>query len=736
MSKKKPETKNKPVGFLDRLAQNIALKGAVDLSRDANGKPDPYKAAGIAFGMGHNSPWEVSTLAGMLGAEGAFDPEPSELDSDTFWADTTPDFDSDPTLFRKMYPDAHEKILHDIQNKWRETCEDGSAYGISHTDYETEKEYQAALRQAKYGWRDKYPKEQSKHSIYASMFETEEEYLMAVSNAEQKALQEQQAIEAEKRAKEEEYQRKYGWRETCEDGSSYYISPKSYETLIEYEDALNAAKLRRRKRKEAEAKGDYDPFLVEGFYQMSSSELTSRYNKEMLAIDPANYPNQRQYKAACMLCDIRYGQASFFYANEKVETALRCKAILEDKDVLATRYLTVDGDFLIAQAVQENLHIPLPFTDEDEEQIASCHEVIGHIAKNDAQKALDVWSWILHTFCPFLDYTPFESLMCTYEGEQGESLPKGFDDLLLARLLTDDYMWKCLMPSLFCIGAVVHHYISVGNMDEAKKRFSQAISSSPPNKYHDLVAEMVKRCNNEEEIESLEFVRDTLLPIAEEAQSKTRYSYADNYAKVREYIGIHITHVELKSPKYAFSRRFAWRAACQDGKPYGVDPLDYLTVEDYDKAIEKKKKASERTWKADWKHRMAAQARLLHLDVADYANETAYIEAANEAIRKLTSSPKDNLREQTTNTPNLSAPPTIDEDVYYFCGVLFPGNDKVYHYLTEDPNLQIGDIVSVPSRNIHGATEVMVVSIGVYTEEAAPYPVEAATYILGKIDED
>ena len=51
----------------------IALAGAVEASKDKNGKPDPYKAAGMAMGMGNFSLEDQMRLGAMLGAQGAFD---------------------------------------------------------------------------------------------------------------------------------------------------------------------------------------------------------------------------------------------------------------------------------------------------------------------------------------------------------------------------------------------------------------------------------------------------------------------------------------------------------------------------------------------------------------------------------------------------------------------------------------------------------------------------------------
>ena len=60
-------------GFFEELAKNIALAGAVEASKDENGKLDPYKAAGMAMGMGNFSFEDQMRLGAMLGAPGAFD---------------------------------------------------------------------------------------------------------------------------------------------------------------------------------------------------------------------------------------------------------------------------------------------------------------------------------------------------------------------------------------------------------------------------------------------------------------------------------------------------------------------------------------------------------------------------------------------------------------------------------------------------------------------------------------
>lgn len=96
-------------GFFDSLIEdlqkNMDCQLAIELSKDKDGKPDPYKAAGMAAGMGHSSFSDTMMLGAMLGAQGAFDDD----DSDSVLSDDIqPDFppfypidDSDETVIEK-----------------------------------------------------------------------------------------------------------------------------------------------------------------------------------------------------------------------------------------------------------------------------------------------------------------------------------------------------------------------------------------------------------------------------------------------------------------------------------------------------------------------------------------------------------------------------------------------------------------------------------------------------------
>ena len=71
-----------------------------------------------------------------------------------------------------------------------------------------------------------------------------------------------------------------------------------------------------------------------------------------------------------------------------------------------------------------------------------------------------------------------------------------------------------------------------------------------------------------------------------------------------------------------------------------------------------------------------------------------------------------------------------DKTVYTFCGVRFPGWQRVYYYRTNDETLAVGDQVLVPGRD--GPAPAEVVSIQKHRRDTAPYPVDRAKFVVGR----
>lgn len=60
-------------GFLENLLDTLALRASVEDSKDANGKPNPYRATGIAYALrGDLSTADIFNLGGELANQGAF----------------------------------------------------------------------------------------------------------------------------------------------------------------------------------------------------------------------------------------------------------------------------------------------------------------------------------------------------------------------------------------------------------------------------------------------------------------------------------------------------------------------------------------------------------------------------------------------------------------------------------------------------------------------------------------
>ena len=126
--------------------------------------------------------------------------------------DDSDDFDDDLDFIGKS-----DSYSDEPESSWRDTCEDGSEYGLDPQDYDNEDEYLDALNEAKYEWRDFCDDEGYEYDIDPEDYETEDEYNAAVRED------------------------KYGWRDTCDDGADYSINPEDYETEDDYLEALGEA---------------------------------------------------------------------------------------------------------------------------------------------------------------------------------------------------------------------------------------------------------------------------------------------------------------------------------------------------------------------------------------------------------------------------------------------------------------------------------------------------------------
>ncbi len=110
------------------------------------------------------------------------------------------------------------------------------------------------------------------------------------------------------------------------------------------------------------------------------------------------------------------------------------------------------------------------------------------------------------------------------------------------------------------------------------------------------------------------------------------------------------------------------------------------------------------------------------LDPADYELSEPFVYSPSRRAAEIAPPP--------APQPTPVQPPA--PKTYRFVSVRFTGDDRVYAYRTYDRSIRPGDRVIVPARPQNGPAPGTVVSVGDYTEGAAPYPPDKAKLVLRK----
>jgi len=554
------------------------------------------------------------------------------------------DFDSD------LFDDT------DISDKyeWRLYCEDGFEFGVDPEDYSTEEEYNEALNEAKYGWRDNCESVLDT-GVDPEDFETEDEY--------------QDALEEERTA----------WRDTCEDGTDYGVEPTDYETEEEYEEALADAQ---------ESK--------------NNAGITLNISLECPALDKLDeikeedYPNKRRYNAAYTLAN-----EFLIYSNDEYEKKEKacCRFILDKADtILAANYLSHDGGFLYAQAIKDNFSIPCSLPDEDETREMEFSQILCKIAKRDVPLSFEIWSWCLEKFLPYSEYDDFcGNDLCVEVIDDLYSFPDGYKTKLVHYMSDNDSFCKSVMMSsdepANSIPELIAEAIKEKLFKTANTLFKYGLEKAEKEwkKINAFTEGVILWCKNYEELESMEFFRDNLLPMVKAIQLGM---VQDEITEWEKDIAEYINRVEDECEQYAFSRKNAWRKTVPNGKEYGLDPLYYDTEQEYLEALNDKAKEA---------RQQERDKRLKEQQLAEQAKKQEY---------------------------------ENDKTIYTYCGVLLPFSSRPYSFRTEDDKVKIGDTVIVTVGDDKKEMKGKVVSIGQYSRLGVPYPVEKTKMIVRKIEEE
>lgn len=540
---------------------------------------------------------------------------------------------------------------------------------------------------------------------------------------------------------------KYDWRLYCEDGFSYDVDPEDYEAEEEYEEALNEAKYGWRDNCESisdtgidpedyETEEEYDEALVQAQERTNSIGITMNFSVDCPALDKLdeikeeNYPNKRRYNAAYTLAD-----EFLIYSSDEYEKSEkdRCRFIMDKADaILAANYLTPDGSFLYSQAIKDNFSLPCSLPDEDEIRELEFHEVLCKISRYDIPLSFEIWNWCLETFLPF----------AMYDDSCGNDLSTEVIDDLYD--FPDGYKTKLIQYMSenrnFCNTVISAGDESANNMPELiaeaikEKQTTTALvlfkselkkAKGDWKKINTLTEEVILWCKNYDELESIEYFRDNLLPLVKEISTGM---VQDEIPKWESDIAEYIDRVEDECEQYAYTRKNAWRKTVPDGKKYALNPIDYDTEQEYLEAFNEEKYG----WRKWYKER------------DNYGLDLNSFETQEEYRNALTAKIKEARRQKQTKRSaeqQLKKQDEIqeyekDKTIYTYCGVLLPFSSRPYFFRTEDGSIKIGDTVIVPVGEDKKEIQGKVVSVGQYSRLGVPYPVEKTKMIICKTEEE
>lgn len=592
-----------------------------------------------------------------------------------------------------------------VDTSWREFCEDGSESDIDPEDYETEEEYDDALAEAKQkvAWR-KTCEDGSDVFIDPEDYDTEDEYNEALEEA------------------------RNAWRDTCEDGSEYGLDPEDYDTEDEYNEALE----------EAQA-SELDAISAPTISLQLSVECPALDKLE--EIKEEDYPNKRRFNAAYTLAN-----EFLCYSSKEAEQKDKacCQFIIDYADkITAANYLSYEGGFLYAQAIKDNFQLPVSLPDEDEYREYELSDALCKIAKRNVALSFEVWEWALNTFLPYTQYA---------DGSLTELTSDVIDDLYsfpekyrteLARYMNQhpDFMEKVLNSKAEMSGnldALIAATLKDGLMDLAFTLFKRGLAQAGDDwkKVNELTGDTISWCKNYDELESAEYFKLNMLPLVKVINIGMVQDEIDEWEKgLDEYI----SQVENDCEQYAYTRKNAWRQSVPEGSKYGLDPRYYDSEQEYLEALEEEKYGWRKWYKDD---------DTLGLNANDFETQEEYRKAYDARLeekrqtereqreqerKKLQQQREQERRERVEQEQRIEAEKArVDENIYTFCGVLFPHTLHPYHYRTDDPSIKVGDDVLVPV----GDKETIgkVVSVGQYMRVAAPYPVDKTKFIISKIE--
>ncbi len=536
------------------------------------------------------------------------------------------------------------------------------------------------------------------------------------------------------------------WRDEIEDDFEFDIDPEDYEDQEDYEEALEKAKLNSKTTwcdEESEfnelnaEKVDFEDYDVKDYYGEKSEEADELFSgelemqddfsadmsltfsvevsypgeRQLQQIKESDYPNKRTYDAAYALCEIEHGDPFIPSDTTKEKEAEKYRFILS-QSCIAARYLTKYDGFIYVQAIKEHFDLPINVPDEDNAVNTSFTDFFMELAEEDVSLAIDVWAWCIKEFGAYQIYMENRNTIYNHIIFDIDDYPEEFSDRLIDRLGTDQAFRKGLLTDSPDIPYSVSDFISKALITDRKNIAQEIFNSAMQNPVatgkwkEDVLERLISDSSNWEELETMEAVRQYILPLAKKMSDKRiQRVFPKLVKKADEYI----EYVEISAGKYRYSRRYLWRAKYKDKRLENIDPLQYETEQEYLEAVQIRKYGW-RQYIPTYKHKFA--------DPSNYETVQEFNAAYQVAADK------------EYNNPTFKDHDSDDKNIYKFCKVEleeYPNNK--YYYFPGTLALNIGDRVIVPFGRDNEEIYGIVVSVGECYGSVFPCAIENIKYV-------
>ncbi len=518
------------------------------------------------------------------------------------------------------------------------------------------------------------------------------------------------------------------WR-LCTDDNEYGIDPDDYETEEEYLEAIEEAEMDESDGNEISAEGSLNIPIKLTF----SVEFPALDDFD--SIKESDFPNKRLYNAAVHKLKLQKGFIIGVDKETKENENKRCDFILQcHKNCLAANYLSTQfGEFLYTQAVKEHFDLPFSVPDEDEEIITPISDLFRQIYKNCKKQLFPIWKWLIEQFVPFMEYSSDNGYnLSTDLISNGDFIDDAFLNELANYIADNKDFGKSIIslsPSLDnAYGTLFSILLKKNHIEFTKELFKictdKEIDSS---NITTVIYGLMEGCSNYEELETMERFEQNLFPIIKKINNR---DVQKNISAWEEEIKDYYSYCEENCEQYQFTRKNSWRSKYKnDAETLGLNVLDYDTEDEFLVDYNEEKHGWLDNYSIDDTY------GLNPADFETEEELTEAIEKIVEQDEKQAEDKYEKSEANITPAPygNDDISNAFNDDtIYTYIGVMFPYASHPYHYLTDDDSIEIGDSVIVPVGIDNKEMVAKVVSIEKHLRVSAPFPIEKTKKVLKK----